>query len=77
MSRKAGKTGKEVKEDEVVVETTPEEGQPEAPRTGKRTKKVPADGKRHRAGSRGHRESRIHGYHHLLDEEREEDNLFS
>lgn len=69
--------GKKKKEDEVVVETTPEEGQADVPRTGKRTKKVPAEGKRHHAGSRQHRESRIRGYGHLLDEEREEEDIFS
>lgn len=67
---------KKKQEDEVVVETTPEEGQAEVPRTGKRTKKVPAEGKRHRSGPR-HRENRSRGYHHLLHEEHEEADIFS
>lgn len=73
MSRK---DRKKKQEDEVVVDTTPEEGQHDAPQTDKRTKKVPVKGKRHRSGPR-HRENRSRGYHHLLIEEHEEGNLFS
>lgn len=64
----AKKNRKGKKDEEVVVTEHPDE---QKTPTGKRPKKVPAKGKRHRAGAR-HRDSRTHGYHHLLVEESEE-----
>ena len=68
------KSGKK-NEQEEQVEETQEHTEGEQPT--RRPKKVPAQGKRFRSGSREHRESRRSGFHHLLNEEGEEDGQLS
>lgn len=70
------KSGKKNKQDE-QVEEAPAGEHVEGEQPTRRPKKVPAFGKSHRRGSKGHRESRRHGYHHLLTEEGEEETELS
>ena len=68
---KHGKKGKQDKQ----VEEAPAEEHVEGDKPTRRPKKVPAQGKRFRSGSREHRESRRSGFHHLLNEGEEDEQL--